>query len=84
LTVYRDGSGKFQGVETFTGLVDGVPATLTFKLEGSSNLYQAIQIKNIITNSNGDLSNLQGQISKVGIIKDNGPAGTYTGQISHQ
>lgn len=84
LTVHRDDSASFQGVETFTGLVDGVPATLTFKLEGSSNLYQAIQIKNLITSGTGDLANLQGQISKVGIIKDNGPVGTYTGQISHQ
>ena len=84
LTVRRDGSATFRGIETFTGLVDGIPGTLTFKLEGSSDLYQAIQIKNIITNGTGGLSNLQGQISKVGIIKDNGPVGTYAGQINHQ
>lgn len=82
-TVRRDGSASFQGVETFTGLVNGVPATIEFKLEGNSDVYQAIQINSVITNSTGDLSNLQGQILKVGIIKDNGPVGTYTGQISH-
>lgn len=84
LTVYRDGSGKFQGVETFTGLVNGIPGTLTFKIQGDSNLYQAIQLTNVITSGTGELSNLQGEISKTGIIKDNGPVGTYTGQISHE
>jgi len=83
LIVHQDGSSSFQGVETFTGLVDGVPGTLTFKLEGSSDLYQTIQITNTITSGTGELSNLQGQISKVGIIKDNGPLGTYNGPISY-
>jgi hypothetical protein len=84
LIVYRDGSARFQGVETFTGLVNGMPGTLTFKLEGSSDLYQAIEINNVITSGIGELSDLQGQISKAGINRDNGPVGTYTGQISHQ
>ena len=84
LTVYRDGSGKFQGVETFTGLVNGIPGTLTFKTQGDSNLYQTIQLTNVIRSGTGQLSNLHGEISKTGIVKDNGPVGTYTGQISHQ
>ena len=81
LTVHRDGNGDFEGVETFTGLVNGVPGTLTFKLEGNSDLYQTIQINNLITNGTGELANFRGKISKTGIIKDNGPVGTYAGQI---
>ena len=84
LTVHRDGSGDFRGIETFTGSVNGVPGTLTFKLEGSCNLYQAIQINNIIMSGTGELASFRGTLSKVGIIKDNGPVGTYTGQISNQ
>ena len=84
LIVYRDESGSFQGVETFTGLVNGIPGTLTFKLEGNSDQYQAIQIDNIITSGTGALASLRGELSKTGIIKDNGPVGTYTGQISNQ
>ncbi|HKY55896.1 MAG TPA: DUF3224 domain-containing protein [Anaerolineales bacterium] len=82
LTVRRDGSAKFEGVETFTGLVNGVPGTLTFELVGSSDLYQEIQLNNLIINSTGELASFQGELSKTGIIKDNGPVGTYTGQIN--
>ena len=84
LTVRRDGSASFKGVETFSGLVDGIPGTLTFQLEGSSDLYQSIQINNIITDGTGELADFRGRISKAGIIKDNGPVGTYTGLIRHQ
>jgi hypothetical protein len=84
LTIHHDESASFQGVETFTGLMDGIPGTLTFKLEGSSDLYQAIQIDTIITRGTGELANFHGTLSKVGIIKDNGPIGTYTGQIANE
>ena len=84
LIVHRDESADFQGVETFTGLVNGIPGTLTFKLEGSSDLYQAIQINNLITSGTRELASFRGTFSKAGIIKDSGPVGTYTGQISNQ
>lgn len=84
LTVYRDGSGKFQGVETFTGFVNGIPGTLTFQVAGTNDLYQAVQLTNTITSSTGELASLRGVISKKGIIKDNGPVGTYTGQIDYE
>lgn len=84
LTVRRDGSGNFQGVETFTGLVDGTPGTLTFKVVGSSDLYQAIKLTNLITSGSGELAGLRGVISKTAIIKDNGPVGTYIGQIDQR
>jgi hypothetical protein len=84
LIVYRDGSGKFQGMETFTGLVNGIPGTLTFKVAGANDLYQAIELTNTITSSTGELASLHGVISKTGIIKDNGPVGTYTVQIDYE
>lgn len=84
LTVHRDGSADFRGVETFTGLVNGIPGTLTFEVVGNSNLYQAILLTSTITSSTGGLASIQGLLSMTGIIKDNGPIGTYTGQISHQ
>ena len=84
LTVHRDGSANFKGVETFTGLVNGIPGTLTFNFEGSNDLYQAIQLTNIITSGTGELVSLHGELSKAGIVKDDGPVGTYTGRINNQ
>jgi hypothetical protein len=84
LTVHRDGSADFLGTETFTGLVNGIPGTLTFEVVGNSNLYQAIQLTSTITSSTGGLASIQGMLSMTGIIKDNGPVGTYTGQIDYE
>jgi hypothetical protein len=81
LIVRRDGSANFQGTETFTGFVNGVPGTLTFKVVGSSDLYQTIKLTNLITSGTGELAGLHGVISKAGIIKDNGPVGTYIWQV---
>lgn len=84
LIVRRDGNADFEGVETFTGLVNGMPGTLTFKIEGSNDVYQAIQLTNLITSGTGELATLQGELSKKGIIKDNGPVGTYTAHLHNQ
>ena len=84
LTIHRDGSADFLGTETFTGSVNGIPGTLTFEVVGNSNLYQAIQLTSTITSSTGGLASIQGVLSMTGIIKDNGPVGTYTGQIDDE
>ena len=84
LTIHRDGSANFQGVETFTGLVNGMPGTLTFEVVGDCDLYQGIQLTNTITSGTGELASLYGVISKTGITKDNGPVGTYTGQVDYE
>ena len=84
LTVHRDGSANFLGTETFTGLVNGIPGTLTFEVVGNSDLYQAIQLTSTITSGTGELASIQGVLSMTGIIKDNGPVGTYTGQINYE
>ena len=84
LVVHRDDSTTFHGVETFTGSVNGTPGTLTFKLAGSSDPYQSIQLTNTIMSGTGERANLRGVISKTRIIKDSGPVGTYTGQIDYE
>ena len=84
LTVHRDGSGIFQGVETFTGSVNRIPGTLTFNVAGTSDLYQAIQLTNTITSGTAALAGLHGELSKTGMIKENGPVGTYAGQVNHE
>jgi hypothetical protein len=84
LTIHHDGSGNFQGVETFTGTLNGIPGTLSFNVTGTSDLYQAIQLTNTITSGTAALASLHGVFSTTGIIKDNGPVGTYTGQIDYE
>ena len=79
--VHRDGSANFKGLETFTGLVNGTPGTLTFQLTGGNDRYQEIQLTSLILSGTGELASLQGELSSTGIIKDNGPVGTYTGQL---
>ena len=80
LTIHRDGSTNFQGVETFTGLVNGTLGTLTFKLAGSGAPYQTLQLTSTITSGTGELASLRGAIS----LKDAGLGGTYTGQIYYE
>jgi hypothetical protein len=84
LTVRRDASANFKGMETFTGLVNGIPGTLTFDVVGDCDLYQGIQLTNTITRGTGEIASLYGVISKTGITKDNGPLGTYTVQIDYE
>ncbi len=84
LTVHRDGSGIFQGVETFTGTLNGIPGTLSFNVTGTSDLYQAIHLTNTITSGTHGFAGLRGVFSTTGIIKDNGLVGTYTGQIDYE
>jgi hypothetical protein len=84
LTIHHDGSGNFQGVETFTGTLNGIPGTLSFNVTGTSDLYQAIHLTNTITSGAGGLASLHGELSKTGMIKDSGTVGTYTGQIDYE
>ena len=78
LTVRRDGSTTFIGMETFTGLVNGTPGTLTFKVVGSSDPYQTMQLTNTITSGTGELISLRGVISH-GSLES-----SYTTQIDYE
>jgi hypothetical protein len=64
--------------------VNGIPGTLAFEVVGNSDLYQAIQLTSTITSGTGGPASIQGVLSMSGIIKDNGPVGTYTGQIDDE
>jgi hypothetical protein len=62
-------------------LIYGKPGTLTFNVTGDNDMYQAIQLTSTITSGTGELASLHGVLSMAGILRDNGPVGTYTGQI---
>ncbi len=89
LIFHSDGAGpqfppwraNFHDVETFTGTVNGVPGTVTFTLDGSSDPTGAYKATDTIVSATGDLAGLQGVLSQVGTVGPNGPLGTYTGQI---
>lgn len=85
LIFHADGSASFHDVETFTGSVNGVYGTLTFKDKGgapppatptSPFLYHAT---NDIVGGTGGLDDLRGAMRLVGTVQPpSGPVGTYT------
>jgi Protein of unknown function (DUF3224) len=73
---------NFHDVEVFTGTVNGVPGTVTFNLNGSSDPSGAIKATDTIVSATGELAGLHGVLSQVGKIETpSGPFGTYSGQI---
>jgi hypothetical protein len=73
---------NFHDVETFTGTVNGVPGTVTFNLNGSSDPTGTLKATDTIVSATGDLAGLHGVLSLAGTVPNpNGPVGTYTGQI---
>ncbi len=72
---------NFHDVETFTGTVNGVPGTVTFNLDGSSDPTGAFKATDTIVSATGDLAGLHGVLSEVGTVGANGPVGTYSGEI---
>jgi Protein of unknown function (DUF3224) len=73
---------NFHDVEIFTGTVNGVPGTVTFNLNGSSDPSGAVKGTDTIVSATGELAGLHGVLSQVGKIETpSGPFGTYTGQI---
>lgn len=75
LVVHPNGSTDFHGVETFTGTVNGLPGTVTFKLTGGNRKAGAAQVTAVIVSATGDLANIHGVL-----WKDLG-AFTYSGKI---
>jgi Protein of unknown function (DUF3224) len=72
---------NFHDVEVFTGTVNGVPGTVTFNLNGSSDPTAAVKATDTIVSATGDLAGLRGVLSQDGTVGPGGPVGTYTGQI---
>jgi len=82
LILHAAGTANFRDVETFTGTLNGVPGTVTFRLDGTSNRAGVVNATDAVMSATGALAGLHGVLSLVGTVPNpNGPAGTYTGQI---
>ena len=83
LIFHPNGSVNFHDVETFTGIVNGVPGTVTFELDGTSDAALNVTATAVILNGTGELANLHGMLRESAVVFDKlvGPVGTYTGQI---
>jgi len=78
LILHPNGTANFQNVETFTETVNGVPSTVTLRLEGNTDRAGDITASDVIISATGEL---HGVLSEVATLGANGPVGTYTGQI---
>src|SRR5215216_5069045 len=83
LIFHPNGTANFHDVETFTGTVNGVPGTVTFELNGSSNPALVVSATAVIVSATGELAHLHGVLSEAAVVLDKavGPVGTYSGKI---
>lgn len=82
LILHADGTANFHDLETFTGTVNGVPGTVTFRLEGTTNRAGVVSGTDAIVSATGALADLHGVLSLVGTVPSpNGPVGSYSGEI---
>jgi hypothetical protein len=82
LIVHADGSANFHDVETFTGTVNGVPGTVTFRLTGRNDSSLAMRATATIVRASGGLAGLHGVLHEAGtVVIPTGPVGTYSGQV---
>ena len=83
LIFHPNGTANFHDIETFTGTVNGVPGTVMFNLNGSSDTAGVVSATDVILNASGDLAGLHGVLTEAAVVLDPavGPVGTYGGQI---
>ena len=83
LILHPNGTANFHDVETFTGTVNGVPGTVTFNLNGSSDAANVVSATDVILGASGDLAGLHGVLTEAAVVLNPavGPVGTYSGQI---
>ena len=81
LILHPNGTANFQDVETFTGTVNGVPGTVTLRLDGHTDRAGVITARDVITSATGELAGLHGVLSEVATLGADGPVGTYSGEI---
>lgn len=81
LVLHPNGTADFQDVETFTGTVNGVPGTVTLRLDGHTDRAGVITARDVITSATGELAGLHGVLSEVATLGADGPVGTYSGEI---
>jgi hypothetical protein len=81
LILHANGTANFQDVETFAGTVNGVPGTLTLRLQGRTDQAGVITATDVIASASGELAGLHGVLSEVATLGADGPVGTYSGEI---
>jgi hypothetical protein len=81
LSIHADGSAHLNGAETFTGTVDGVPGTLTWKLTLGSTTTGDYHATAVIRSGTGELAGLKGTFHQDGVVFGQGPFGTYAGKV---
>ena len=83
LTAHAKDTGNFSGTETFTGTVNGVPGTLTFKLVSATDPTTGAEHGNAtIIGATGELAGLHGVLFETATVTGPpGPVGSYSGQI---
>ena len=82
LTAHGNDSGNFRGSETFTGTVNGVPGTLTFRLVARDNPDAVEHGRAVIQSGTGELAGIHGVLHQVATVEGPpGPVGTYSGHI---
>jgi Protein of unknown function (DUF3224) len=83
LIFHPNGTANFHDVETFSGTVNGVPGTVTFELNGSSDPALVVSATAVIVSATGELAHLHGVLSEAAVVLDKavGPVGTYNGKI---
>jgi hypothetical protein len=82
LILHPDGTANFHDLETFTGTVNGVPGSVTFRLEGTTNREGVVNATDAIVSATGELAGLHGVLGLVGTVPNpNGPVGMYSGAI---
>jgi len=81
LILHANGTANFQDVETFTGTVNGVAGTVTFRLQGRTDQAGVITATDVIVSASGELAGIHGVLSEVATLEAAGPVGTYSGEI---
>lgn len=81
LIFHANGTANYHDVEVFTGTVNGVPGTLTFRISGSMHSGIVQGTTTIVSGTDG-LSTLRGVLHLTGTLPSlTGPEGTYSGQL---
>jgi hypothetical protein len=83
LRLHSDGTANFHDIEVFTGSVNGVPGTVTFELNGSTNRDGIVSATDTVISATGELSGLDGVLKEIATVPNPsiGPVGNYTGQL---
>jgi hypothetical protein len=83
LRLRPDGTASFHDIEVFSGLVNGVPGTVTFALDGSTSRDGVVSATDAVISATGDLTALHGVLKETATVPDPlvGPVGTYSGRL---